>query len=162
MSEDSITVVGEAPGVHRVWLWQNVFVISWYGKSSAESARALGPITDRIYTQVSYEKFSYVHLIANKLELPDAATRTALLDLTHEHGPRTACVAVIVSGTGFWASAIRSFVTGIRVLAPRGFDLRMHAAIPELGEWLPEEHERKTGVKLEPSELIRQIERTQL
>jgi hypothetical protein len=162
VSDGSITVVGESPGVHRVWLWQNVFAIAWYGKPSAEAARQLGPIAEQVYARASYEKFSYVHLVANKLELPDPATRTALLDLTHGHSHRTACVAVIVSGAGFWASAIRSFVTGIRVLAPRGFDLRMHAALSELGDWLPEEHARKTGVTLEPSELIRQLERTQL
>jgi hypothetical protein len=121
----------------------------------------LGPFSDRVFARVRVDKLSYVHLVPNRLELPDPAARSALLDLTRDYGARTACVAVVVGGMGFWASAIRGFVTGIRVVAPRSIEFRMHAEIAELVEWFPDEHQRRTGVRLEPSELLRQLEHAQ-
>jgi len=158
VTSESIAVVGEVPGVHRVWAFHNVMVVSWSG-TAADAVRRLAPIADRLLTRTRADKLSFVHLVPNNLAMPDAATRAALLELGHAYGDRTACIAVIVSGTGFWASAIRSVITGIRVLAPRAFDLRMHASLPELLQWFPEEHARKTGVTLEPSELLLQLER---
>jgi hypothetical protein len=121
----------------------------------------LGPISDQLFASLTATKLSYVHLVPNKLELPDAATRTAFIELAHNYGSRTACVAVVVGGVGFWASAIRGFVTGIRVIAPRSTDFRMHAEISELLEWFPEEHARRSGVQLESSDLLRKLEHLQ-
>jgi hypothetical protein len=158
VDNDSIAVVGERQGTLRVWAWQNVVFVSWTGKPSADAAKMLGPITDQILAHVTAEKLSYVHLVPNKLELPDAATRTALIELAQVYGTRTACVAIVLGGVGFWASAMRSFVTGIRVVAPRSIDFRLHAELPELLEWFPEEHARKTGVQLAPTDLLRHLE----
>jgi hypothetical protein len=153
----AIALVGEYPGVHRVWLWRNVIVIAWYGKPSGPATREIGAITDRVLVEYGMPLLSFVHVIANKLELPNADTRTALLHNTERLVDRTACVAVVLSGAGFWASAMRSFVTGFRVLAPRSFDLRVHAAALELLDWFPAAHLRRTGVELEPTELIAQL-----
>lgn len=161
VSSDSIVVVGELPGVHRVWSWQNVVVVSWLGRPSAEAAMMLGPLSDLVLSGATAEKLSYVHLVPNRLELPDAPTRNAFQELTRVYGARTACVAIVLQGAGFWASAIRGFVTGISVLAPRTIDFRLHAELNELLEWFPQEHARKTGVQLSGSALLRQLERVQ-
>lgn len=154
-------VVGQVPGVHQVWAWRNVVVVRWIGRPSGEAAAMLGPISDQLFARLTATKLSYVHLVPNKLELPDAESRTAFIELTQNYGSRTACVAVVVGGVGFWASAVRGFVTGIRVIAPRTMDFRLHAEISELLEWFPEEHARRSGEQLEPSELLRKLEHVQ-
>ena len=151
--------VGEAAGVHRVWVWKNILIVTWFGKATAEAAEALGPVFSDAYTRTGSDKLSFIHVVANNLSLPDGETRQAILELAQAFENRIACVGVVVRGSGFWASAIRSFITGIRVMLPRAFDLRMHAEISELAEWFPEEHARKTGMKLESSELLQQVER---
>ena len=60
-----------------------------------------------------------------------------------------ACVAVIIDGSGFWASALRGFITGLQVLAPGTLDLHAHASIDQVLAWLPTEHHKRTGVQLD-------------
>lgn len=155
----TIELVSESPGVNQVWAWRNVVVVMWTGKATAEVTRTLGPITREILLRTRAHKLSYIHHVSNNLVMPDADAREVLLDLSREFVQETACVAVIIEGGGFWASAIRGFVTGIRVLAPRELNLRMHKGIAELLAWFPEEHARLTGVELDPQELVRQLER---
>jgi hypothetical protein len=72
-----------------------------------------------------------------------------------QNAEQVACIAVVAGGTGFWASAFRSFVTGLRWLAPRSFEIRLHGTIEEVARWLPAEHLKLTGVKLDPMRLQR-------
>lgn len=53
-----------------------------------------------------------------------------------ERSSELACVAVVVGGTGFWASAMRNAVIGLRVFASRGFELRLHGSADEVVAWL--------------------------
>lgn len=153
-----IELVSESPGVNRIWVWRNVVVIHWTGKGSAEDARKLGPLGQEIRARLRTQKLSYIHIVQNNLPMPDADTRDVLLQLSREHADETASVAVVIEGGGFWASAIRGFVTGIRVLAPREINIRMHAAIAELVPTFPEDHARLTNIELDPIELVRQVE----
>jgi hypothetical protein len=155
----AIELVGGTPDVNQVWLWRNVLVVSWLGKPTPESANRLGPMVEELLPRIAAEKLSFIHLVPNNLPLPEADTRQALLDLSRAYTQLTACVAVIIAGGGFWASAIRDFVTGIRVLAPRDFDVRMYKSVSELLGWFPDEHARKTSVLLDPGELAEQLER---
>jgi hypothetical protein len=155
----SIAVVGEFPTVYRTWLWRNVIIASWFGHpASAPAVLHLATITEQVLERLGPGRVSYVHLVPSGLALPDAQTRAAFLEITHKHAANTACVAVVIAGSGFWASAMRSFVTGFRMLAPRLFALRISAAVPELLPWFPEEHARFTGVQLDGDELVRQVE----
>jgi hypothetical protein len=155
----SIAVVGEFPTVFRVWLWRNVEIVSWFGRpGSAQAVQRLGAITGEVLERLGPGKLSFVHILPNGLDLPDAPTRAALLTIARLYASQTACIAVVVAGTGFWASAMRSFVTGFRMLAPRVFDLRIHGTIAELLPWFPEEHARATGVQIDGDELVRQLQ----
>jgi hypothetical protein len=68
---------------------------------------------------------------------------------------------VIVSGSGFWASAVRGIVTSVQVVAPHSIDLRVHANSAELLSWFPREHELQTGVAIQAAELQRELEQTE-
>jgi hypothetical protein len=158
---DSFTKLGETPGANRIWLWRNVIVVCWYGHPSAASSDALAEIAEQVLANMSESaKLSYVHLVT-KLKLPDAATRAALLESTHRFADRNALAGVVVSGGGFWASAVRGFVTGIAVLAPRSLDLRIFGGTQELIPWFTTEHAKRTGVQIDGDELIRLLEQAQ-
>ena len=158
MESDSIVVIAELPGVHRIWAFHNLVVVVWTGKPTGDAASMIARVSDRLLARGPATKLSYLHFVPNKLELPDAAARAGFVDLAHSQGARTGCVALILDGAGFWASAIRGFVTSIRVIAPRTIDLRIHSEMSELLEWFPEEHAQRTGVQLESAELLRQLE----
>jgi hypothetical protein len=59
-----------------------------------------------------------------------------------------------MGGDGFWASAVRSFVTGLSVLVRGPFELGIFGQLDELAQWLPEIHGSRTGVSMLSSELI--------
>ncbi|MET0592911.1 MAG: hypothetical protein ABW133_09445, partial [Polyangiaceae bacterium] len=54
-------------------------------------------------------------------------------------------VSIVIHGSGFVASAVRSFLTGLRLVAPRSFDFRLHSRTFEVLKWFPAAHENRTG-----------------
>jgi hypothetical protein len=96
------------------------------------------------------EKRSDIHVIAQGAQLPEAEVRDHFIEAMRRHESALACVAVVVEGTGFGASAMRSFVTGLHWLAPRSFHFGLHSSVAEVAARLPAVHERLSGVHLEP------------
>ncbi len=64
-------------------------------------------------------------------------------------------------GGGFWNSALRSAITGVLMLTPRSFPVRIHNTIDEVVGWLPDEHLRRTKVRLSPAELAAALQAAQ-
>ena len=145
--------VAEYPGVVTISGWQNLRIVSWV-------AQGIGPAVDVIHLSMDRSKdfpqYSWVHLIRDKLPLPDAMAREGFVRMMRERSNELACVAVVVGGTGFWASAMRNAVIGLRVFAPGKFDLRLHGTIDEVVTWLPGAHERQTKIEL-PAQVLREL-----
>jgi hypothetical protein len=154
-------ISGSYPGVYQVQLWKNVSICAWVGKATVPATSELGQITQRtIATLGPKQRFSIVHLVAAGLELPDSGSRGALVQIIKDYADHIGCAAVVLGGSGFWASAMRSFITGMRVLAPRTFDLRVHGEIEELLDWYPAEHEKRTGVAIDPAAFLAALTRS--
>lgn len=101
---------------------------------------------------------SSVHLIAEGAGLPAADAREGLVKLMNRHTDRLACVGIVVGGTGFWASAIRSFITGMRAVSSRAYELKLVGSIEELVVWLPTQHFKRSGIALDSGELTRALQ----
>lgn len=161
-ANEPLALVAEFSGAHCAWQWRNVVVIGWYGNPSAAASDRLTEMTAELLERMApTEKLSYVHLVTRKLTLPDAATRASLLDSSHRFATRTALSGVVVSGGGFWASAVRGFVTGIAVLAPRSLDLRVFGSVQQLLPWFTTEHTKRTGVRVDADELLNVLEQAE-
>ena len=150
--------IAEYPGVVTISGWQNLRIVSW-------AAQAIGPAVDELYVAMDrsqdFPRYSWVHLIRDKLALPDAAARAGFARMMTERSNELACVAVVVGGTGFWASAMRNAVIGLRAFAPRKFELRLHGTADEVVNWLPSAHERQTQVELPVSALREWLKQAQ-
>jgi hypothetical protein len=142
--------IAEYPGVVTISGWQNLRIVSWV-------AQAVGPAVDELALAMDrsrdFPQCSWVHLIRDKLSLPDAAARSGFVRLMTDRSSEIACVAVVVGGTGFWASAMRNAVIGLRVFASRKFELRLHGTADEVVLWLPSAHQRQTRVELPANSL---------
>ncbi|HKP60963.1 MAG TPA: hypothetical protein VJV78_29740 [Polyangiales bacterium] len=142
--------------------WRNIALVAWQGRPTGPATRQLASITDHLLGQLDAgTKLSYIHLVPVGLGLPDADGRAALHEITQKHGQNTACVGVVVSGGGFWASAVRGIVTSVQVIAPRSVEMRIHAKSVELFSWFPKEHEQRTGVSIPWSELTEPIDQAE-
>jgi hypothetical protein len=76
----------------------------------------------------------------------------------NEKVERRGCVGIVVGGTGFWASAIRGLITGLRSASSREYPLKLAGSIDELVSWLPEPHFKRTGIALDPAEFARALQ----
>jgi hypothetical protein len=136
--------------------WKNVFVSIWQLQGTILAI-------DRMLAAIAAmprlaEKRSDIYVIAEGARLPEARVRDHFVDVIKSSSQALAGVSVVVGGTGFWSSAIRSFVTGLHWLAPRSFDFRLHGSVEEVADWLPPVHERLSGVHLDPSRLRRVLD----
>jgi hypothetical protein len=150
-------VLDTEPGAFIFGAWKNVFIGVW-------ESQATMPAVDRMFraTMLLNELHpmgrSTIHVVAHGAALPASDVRAHFANVLKKNAENLACVGVVVVGTGFWTSALRSFVTGLRWLAPRSFELRMNGSVQELAKWLPAEHARRTGVELDKRRLIQVID----
>jgi hypothetical protein len=133
---------------------QNVVIAIWAAQGTgplvAELARAASS-----HARAHPEGFSSLHLVAKGTPLADSGARSALVALMHQYEQRLACIGTVLEGSGFWASATQSLILGMRLLAPRSFEMQTYASIPALATWLPAPHAKRTGVKLDPGQIER-------
>jgi hypothetical protein len=97
---------------------------------------------------------SHIHVVKSGIGLPTPEARARFAALMEQYDRQLACVAVALLGRGFWASALQGAITGMRMLAPRSFEMRTHSDLEAIVEWLPDAHGKRTGVFLEPVELL--------
>lgn len=97
---------------------------------------------------------SNLAFILNGCPLPTEEAQQAIVAAYKNPESGLSCASVIVEGEGFWASALRSTVIGMRLQAER-IRLGLHSSISEMLEWLPGEHEKGTGLALNKTQLLR-------
>jgi hypothetical protein len=153
----SLEFLEQEPGVCSIASLHNVMIVSWSSRGTAPAVEKVAQVSHRMATK-SQRGFSAIHLIADQAGLPTPEARTGLVKIMSEFAPHLACVAVVVGGTGFWASAMRSFVTGMRFVSPRSFDLRLHGTTADVLKWLPAVHASRTGVELDEVSLARVLD----
>jgi len=154
---ESLEFLDGEPGVCRVAGLKNIMIVVWSAGATASAAATLDRATERMIATYP-SGLSAVHVIPNRVSVPTAEGRSGLMKIMSRHAKSLACVAVVVGGTGFWASTMRSFITGMRFMTPRSFDLRLHGSVTEVIEWLPKKHSQLTGLPIDAKALARVLE----
>jgi hypothetical protein len=142
-------VMDTVPGAWSFGVWKNFVIGVWSKGGTAPAVQSLAK-TSRTFK----ERYTSVHIIKNGAGLPTSDGRAALVELLKERTGKLACVTVVLLGSGFWASAVQSMVTGLHMLAPSGsMKLRICETLEEAALWLSKEHGPMTGVNVSASEL---------
>jgi hypothetical protein len=150
-------VLDAEPGHFLFGSWKNVFVAVWESQATMRAIDHLFIACHALGSGASQLR-SEVHLIAEGARLPEPEVRDYYVELIKAREAQIACVAVVIGGTGFWASALRSFVTGLHWLSPRSFDFRLLGSVEQAADWLPAEHWKRTGVEVDPRRLQRVLQ----
>ena len=95
-----------------------------------------------------YPKCSNVTLVGRETELPGPEARVALEELTAQYARYIHSVALVIDGDGFWASMIRSFLTGLHLLRGHGYRCKAFPNAAEANPWLVPAHNADTGVSV--------------
>jgi hypothetical protein len=159
-SSDELRLLDEDPGRFAFFAWRNLTICVWLATPTARDIPRLVAMGNTRAAD-STLKLSDLHLVTRSVGLPDADARNTLLEASRGGAPHLAAVGVWMGGSGFWASAVRSFVTGLSVLVRGPFELGVFAEVSALATWLPEIHAARTGVTITASELHQVLLRAQ-
>jgi hypothetical protein len=141
--------------------WKNVSIHVW----TVEGTMALVDALDRLtatFTAAHPEGISAIHIIAKNAPLPPADVREQLQKVTKRHASRVACVCHVVEGSGFWASALHGFLTGLHWITRGSFRLHICSDVPAAARWVPAPHAERTKVSIgvaELEEVVRAVRR---
>jgi|CZKU01.1.fsa_nt_gi hypothetical protein len=141
--------------------WKNVAIHVW----TAEATRALVDTLDQHsapFTRAHPERVSSIHIIGKNAPLPSADVREQLQQLTKRYASHIAALCHVVEGSGFWASALHGFLTGLHWLIRGSFQLKTCADIESAARWVPSHHLRETHVAIginELEEVLRHVRR---
>jgi hypothetical protein len=133
--------------------WHNVNVTVWQHQATGKAVARFTKVVEAL-TRQHPTGLSSIHLIANRAGVPTAEARAGFLQLMKRYEKDLANVAIIIAGSGFWASTMGSVITGMRLLAPMSFGFRIFNNIDESAPWLAEGHSKKTGVTLDEAQLV--------
>jgi hypothetical protein len=143
------------PRIYHYSAWQNLTLAVWVGQATGPSVRNLGEISREMIRRHP-EGHSSVVFILDKIPAPTPEAREVLDKVFHARND-LACVSVVIEGSGFWASGMRSLMGNTHRAAAGATStmLRLNTEIDEVVEWMPVEHLRRTGVELDPIEFRR-------
>lgn len=123
--------------------WQNILITAWATQPTGALVDAFAQRATALFER--YEKLSAAHVLLDGAAMPSAEARHALQALAERYRGRLACVGTVIAGTGFWASAMRGFVTGMHVIKARPANSTFVSS-HDLAHWLAPQHGIATGV----------------
>lgn len=136
--------------------WANISLTRWVGRGTAAAVDKVSRVGDEVRTQYP-SGVSAIHLIAETAGMPTPEAREGLVKLMNRKTDRLGCVGVVVGGSGFWASAIRSLITGMRAVSSRAYELKLAGSIEEIVAWFPDQHAKRTGISIDPDQLAKAL-----
>jgi hypothetical protein len=143
-------ILDREPGKFCFARWTNVVVQAWAAQADAA---AIARLRQALTRAGGLGVRSSISVIAEGLPPPTEEARAGFIELMNSGAKEIVCLAVIVNGTGFASSALRSSLTGMRVATTRTYEMAVMGSVDELGPWLPPRHVAKTGVEIDPVRL---------
>ena len=155
-----ITIIDEEPGRFAFGVCKNMTVAVWKTQGTGPAVARLGAVARKVAVECPLG-YSAIHVICEGAGLPDGAARTGFEGLMREFSRELACVAVVVGGDGFWASALRAMVTGLWQAVPHKFEMRICGSCEEAANWLCPRHLERTGTHIDVEPLKQALEAAQ-
>lgn len=150
--------LGGEPGVLQMFLYGNLLIFVWLDQATEGSVARLRE-AGRYVAKTGMPIVGMVSWLTPDRPMPDPDTRRRVVEANREAFPNLAYSALILNGNGFWASAVRATLNGMRLLSPRRVDMRFDACIEDTAVWLPDVHRTRTGRRI-PAETFTQIVRS--
>ena len=140
------------PGRFRFSVWRNVSITMWTDQATLEAGERVLRVSRELNEEFP-EGRSQVMIVADGTMPPDTAASELLTEIYNPKLSRIVCIAAVLEGSGFWASAIRGRMTSMRIAGGGAMAIRTQDTVEEVASWLPEEHAKRTGVTLSAVEL---------
>ena len=131
--------------------YQDVIIIVWGIDASAhlldEYAKVLAQVAS------THGMFSIIHIAPGVRPLPSGELRAEFAAIAQQYAEQLQLTAVLIAGSGFWISAVRSVITSVQVVLRRKLNARVCGSSNEVVTWLAPEHSSQTGRQLDGAQL---------
>lgn len=142
------------PGVCAYDSWMNVSIGVWVGQSTLPAVRRVLRMSNEQSERFPQGRSSVIFVL-DQLPAPTPEAQDEAKKFYGKDG--FACFGIVVEGTGFWASGIRSMANNAQRTATKGVVQLVSTSIEEVVSWLPAPHLARTGVTLPPDEFRRAL-----
>ena len=148
-----LTVLDALPGSLWFGAWRNVNVVVWLQAAKPEVVgrvdRAIGARFDKLK-----ERMSTIHVVGADAGPPESDARDALVEMNERLAHTVACGAVVIEKGGLMGIAVRSAITGMIIVAPKHYRVKVFDAIDPCASWVAEQHKRVTSTQLEAADVL--------
>ncbi|MET0390422.1 MAG: hypothetical protein ABW321_30905 [Polyangiales bacterium] len=124
---------------------QNVLITIWATPATVPLIAQFAKLAEKL--NEIYPRTSAAHIMLETAGMPSGDARKALEELSDRFESRVACVATMITGAGFWPSALRGLVTGMQVVQRKPFKANTFATVPPLAAWLAAQNQIATSVE---------------
>lgn len=132
-------------------VYQNIAIGVWVAQADKPAVEAALRVADEMARRFTGRHSSVAFLLDGLPgPLPEALPLLAKLFAKRSD---LGCTAMVLEGSGFWASGLRSMVNNSRRAGGGDIPLKIGTSIAEVVPWLSAQHEQQTGVAIAPTEL---------
>ena len=158
IAAEALVPLACAAGEHASYAWKNVVVSCWFGPSTLEGV-AIHDACLEGQCSLHPKGLSTIGVVLpGQFALPAPAVREELSRFVHKYAAHVVGSALILQGSGFWASAVRGAVTAVTMVSRRELKPQIFSAARPAVQWLAPIHLARTGVEIDVEELASLIE----
>ena len=139
------------PGAYQYTAWKGISIGVWVGQATLNAVKGLLTLGQEMHDRHP-EGHSSIVFILDKLPAPPPEARE-LLSRIFSARSKLACTAVILEGSGFWASGLRAMIGNTHRAADGNVQLQVCTSVDEVLEWFPAQHARTTGIQVSSEQL---------
>jgi hypothetical protein len=121
--------------VVTVGTFRNLYVMHIHGRITMDELMASHRVHLDIIAQ-GYASTGVLTLADENVPIPGSDVRAASSRLMRELTPHLQAGATVVGGDGFWASAVRSFLTAVYVVAKQPCPTKAFASVQDASVWM--------------------------
>lgn len=147
----AVETMAVVPGRCYFGLYRNVAIGVWVAQANLAAAETLLRMARELAVRCP-EGHSSVGFLLDGLPGPLPEAVPALTKVWTKR-PDLACTAVVIEGSGFWASGLRSMIANQRREGGGNVASKIGSSIEEVVDWLSAQNEQGTGVAIPPPEL---------
>ncbi|MDD9946473.1 MAG: hypothetical protein OXU20_35840 [Myxococcales bacterium] len=144
------------PGQYAFGSLANVSISIWLCQATEPAASEMKASVDEIMARYPNGASAILWLSAGT-ELPTAGARKHFVDILRTHGSAAGEVGAVLAGGGFWASAVRAMLTGLKLASAGTVNFRVEGDLESLIAWFPDAHFSRTRVHVPGAALAKAV-----
>jgi hypothetical protein len=152
LANSPVTTFDAEPGKFYLAHWFGISISIFAGQADAAFLRRAGLMNEH-WKKHYPTKRTNVTFLLNGVPLPTPEARAAF-EVQRRGTMGIVNFGIVVEGDGFWASALRSTITGIS-LAAYNVSGRTETTIEAIAPWVAREHAVRVGEDLPELEIVR-------